>query len=50
MSYRKCNELLDPVVEMKIRADEQRADSCLYEVHEGGVDFAVGFRLQSVNL
>jgi len=46
MACRECNELLNPAVEKSITTDEQRAGSCLDQVREGGIDFAVGACLQ----
>ena len=41
MACRECYDLLNPTVEKKIATDEQCAGSCLDQIHEGGVDFAV---------
>src|SRR5215813_2278999 len=50
VACRKFNETLDPIVEKKITADEQRAGLRLGQAHEGGVDFAVGACFQYLNL
>src|SRR5262249_47179452 len=46
MARRERNELLNPAVKKNIVTDEQRPGSCLDEIHERGVDLAVGAHFQ----